>query len=462
MTTAPANSLALPSSLAPLSPLARGACPALSAPMQTGDGLLTRVALATPIRPGELLSLCDLSRRHGNGILDITARGNLQIRGLDDRSAIALEAAVRDLSLPLREGLAVEWSPLAGEDVFEVADPRPLGQAIIALDRPLAERLAPKLSVVVDGGGAIRLDHLLADIRLTAVHEDGALHWLLTLGGTAEKGRKLGLVADEYAAEVTQVLLEHLVRLGPKARGRDIDPAHPDIQRLGIQERISWLTPDTAPASPAQMVPFGLFPLAGPLCGLRIALPFGQMDAARLAALAEVSARTGILWLKPAPDHALVLAGPQQACIQVLDHAEKSGFITGGSDPLAEISACPGAPACRSGHYLTHETGRFAAREASALLDGSVRLHLSGCAKGCAHPGPATLTFVGAEAGTHLVFEGKTADTPLKTLVPHTETAALAALDRLVRLQRRPTETSRDCLARLGPQVIAAALSESR
>jgi precorrin-3B synthase len=462
MTTAPANSLALPSSLAPLSPLARGACPALSAPMQTGDGLLTRVALAAPIRPDQLSRLCDLSRQYGNGILDITARGNLQIRGLDDHSAIALEEAVRHLSLPLREGLAVEWSPLAGEDVFEVADPRPLGQAIIARGRPLAERLAPKLSVVVEGGGTIRLDHLLADIRLTAMRQNGALHWMLTLGGTAETGRKLGLIADEDAAGVTQDLLEHLARLGPKTRGRDIDPAHPDIEELEISKRISGLTPEPPSPSSGQVTPFGLFPLAAPLCGLRIALPFGQMDAARLAALAEVSAHAGILWLKPAPDHALVLTGPEQACIKVLDHAEKSGFITRSGDPLAEISACPGAPSCNSGRYTTHETGRFAARDASTLLDGSVRLHLSGCAKGCAHPGPATLTFVGAEAGTHLVFEGKTADTPLKTLVPHTETAALAALDRLVRLQRQPTETSRDCLARLGPQVIAAALSESR
>jgi precorrin-3B synthase len=457
MTTAPANSLALPSSVAPLSTLARGACPALSAPMQTGDGLLTRVALAAPIRPDQLSRLCDLSRQYGNGILDITARGNLQIRGLDDHSAIALEEAVRHLSLPLREGLAVEWSPLAGEDVFEIADPRPLGQAIIVRGRPLAERLAPKLSVVVEGGGAIRLDHLLADIRLTAIREDGALHWLLTLGGTAETGRKLGLIADEDAADVTQDLLEHLATLGPRARGRDTDLMHPDIRKW-----ISRPTPDAAPSNPAHPSPFGLFPLAPLLCALRIALPFGQMDTARLAALAEVSAHAGILWLKPAPDHALVLAGPEQACIQVLDHAEKSGFITCVRDPLAEISACPGAPACRSGHYTTHETGRFAASKASVLLDGSVRLHLSGCAKGCAHPGPATLTFVGAEAGTHLVFEGKTADTPLKTLVPHTETAALAALDRLVSLRRQPTETSRDCLARLGPQVIAAALSESR
>jgi precorrin-3B synthase len=456
MTTAPATSPAPSSSLAPHSPLARGACPALSAPMQTGDGLLTRVALAAPLFPDQLSRLCDLSRQYGNGILDVTARGNLQIRGLDEQSAADLEQAVRDLSLPLREGLAVEWSPLAGEDGSGVADPRPLGEAIIDRARPVSGQLAPKLSVVVDGGGAIRLDHLLADIRLTARCEDGDLFWMVTLGGTAGTGSVLGLVADDQAADLTQDLLEHLARLGPKARGRDIDPAH-----LPRQDR---LRPAPAGASAGQLLPapFGLFALSERLSALRIALPFGQMEATRLAALSAVAARAGILWLKPAPDHALVFAGPEQACAEVLDHAEKSGFITNTGDPLEKISACPGAPSCRSGRYATHDTGRFAARDALALFDGSVRLHLSGCAKGCAHPGPAALTFVGADAGTHLVFEGKTSDTPLKTLVPHTETAALAMLDRLVRLKRQPTETSRDCLARLGPRAIAAALSEGR
>ncbi|WP_377297251.1 precorrin-3B synthase [Rhizobium sp. SGZ-381] len=456
MTTVPATSLPLSSVVAPLSPLARGACPALSAPMPTGDGLLTRVALAAPIGPGDLSSLCDLSRRHGNGILDVTARGNLQIRGLDHQSAVDLERAVRDLPLPLREGLAVEWSPLAGEDGSEIADPRPLGEAIIARARLLSGQLAPKLSVVIEGGGAIRLDHLLADIRLTADRQHGTLFWGLTLGGTAGSGRRLGLVADDEAADLVEDLLQHLARLGPKTRGRDLDPAHlPQLDRLRPAS-------ETASAVPAPTAPFGLFALSEGLSALRIALPFGQVEAARLAALSEVAAKAGILWLKPAPDHALVFAGPQQACADVLAHAEKSGFISGGGDPLAEISACPGQPSCRSGRYATHETGRFAASNAAASLDGSIRLHLSGCAKGCAHPGVATLTFVGSDAGTHLVFEGKTSDTPLKTLVPHTETAALAMLDRLVRLKRQPTETSRDCLARLGPRAIAAALSEGR
>ena len=65
----------------------RGACPALSAPMQTGDGLLSRISLGEPIRPAELATICRLCEAHGNGVINISARGNLQVRGLTTETA---------------------------------------------------------------------------------------------------------------------------------------------------------------------------------------------------------------------------------------------------------------------------------------------------------------------------------------------------------------------------------------
>src|SRR4051812_23542149 len=60
----------------------RGACPTVAAPMQTGDGLLARIISTEPISVDELCTLCDASLAHGNGIIEITQRGSLQIRGL--------------------------------------------------------------------------------------------------------------------------------------------------------------------------------------------------------------------------------------------------------------------------------------------------------------------------------------------------------------------------------------------
>ena len=63
-------------------PMRRGACPALSTPMPTGDGLLIRLSPASGgVSPKQLIGLCEAAARHGNGIVEVTARGSLQFRG---------------------------------------------------------------------------------------------------------------------------------------------------------------------------------------------------------------------------------------------------------------------------------------------------------------------------------------------------------------------------------------------
>ncbi|MEO1579176.1 MAG: cobalamin biosynthesis protein CobG, partial [Pseudomonadota bacterium] len=64
-------------------PMVKGWCPGAHRPMMSGDGLLVRV------RPHDgrvdaqtAHGLADLAERFGNGILDLTSRANLQIRGV--------------------------------------------------------------------------------------------------------------------------------------------------------------------------------------------------------------------------------------------------------------------------------------------------------------------------------------------------------------------------------------------
>lgn len=102
--------------------------------------------------------------------MEVTARGSIQIRGLAPASAGQLAAEVNALGIAVRTGVPVETGPLAGLDAQEIADPRPLAEAIrqAIAKTDLAGRLGPKVSIVVDGGGAISVDAILADIRLVA------------------------------------------------------------------------------------------------------------------------------------------------------------------------------------------------------------------------------------------------------------------------------------------------------
>ncbi|MGH6832195.1 MAG: precorrin-3B synthase, partial [Methyloceanibacter sp.] len=83
----------------------RGACPGLSAPMETGDGLLVRLVPAGPIPLDAFIGLCAAAGAHGNGTMEISARGSLQMRGLTELSAPLFAAAVDGLGIDLCEGV---------------------------------------------------------------------------------------------------------------------------------------------------------------------------------------------------------------------------------------------------------------------------------------------------------------------------------------------------------------------
>ena len=73
------------------------------------------------------------------------------------------------------------------------------------------------------------------------------------------------------------------------------------------------------------------------------------------------------------------------------------------------VAACTGAPGCTSAEV---ETRTLAARLAPLVPPGGV-LHVSGCAKGCAHPGPATATLTGRDGRFDLILNGPAGGNPV-------------------------------------------------
>ena len=129
----------------PIEASRRGACPTLDAPMQTGDGLLARIRLADGrIDPFRLERLAVVCGTYGNGIMEITARGNLQVRGLTEAVVADFAAEVRQI-ISVDTGLVVETPPLAGDDPLEFVDPRPLAAQISTLAGPLSAGFGPRL-----------------------------------------------------------------------------------------------------------------------------------------------------------------------------------------------------------------------------------------------------------------------------------------------------------------------------
>jgi precorrin-3B synthase len=408
----------------------RGACPRLSAPMPTGDGLLARLMPAAPLPPAAMAALCAAAQAHGNGIIEITARGSLQVRGLTQDSALVFAAGVAALGIATTEGVPV-IAPFDGGAVERLATQlrRALAAARLAL--------SPKVSVVVDGGGAPHLDSLSADVRLRATGGDPCspfppLRFHLGLGchppasigdgghAAATGGAAttwLGTVAPQDAAAAVIAILTMTAAQGPAARVADV------VVREGAAALRAVAAVDPAPPPPPRTAAgfVGLHPM-GKQTALGIALAFGHADAGALTGLVGIAARHGARAVWPAPGHTLLIAGISAlaACDLVLA-AEQRGFVVRADDPRRRIAACPGAPACGSGLIAARTLAAALVPVVSPVAGpdrNGVLVHVSGCAKGCAHPAPAALTLVGTPQGCAVIHDGCAGDAPHRYIDP--------------------------------------------
>jgi precorrin-3B synthase len=94
------------------------------------------------------------------------------------------------------------------------------------------------------------------------------------------------------------------------------------------------------------------------------------------------------------------------------------------------------------------------AEAAAPMLDGSVTLHVSGCAKGCAHPRAATLALVGTDAGPALAVEGRAEDAMPADLPPGDIVAIVARIAATVARERDSGETAAATISRLRTALI--------
>ncbi|RWC28193.1 MAG: precorrin-3B synthase [Mesorhizobium sp.] len=434
----------------------RGACPALSAPMQTGDGRLVRLnPVAGGLSPKSLIGLGESALRHGNGIMEVTARGSLQIRGLTPGSARLLAAEVDALGIAVRTGVPVETGPLAGLDPEEVADPRPLAEQIRAAidDSGLAQRLGPKVSVTVDGGGRLKMDAVTADVRLAAMRTDAGTQWQVAVAGDGQTATLLVMVDEDAARNIAVAILRMVAEKGREAHARDLTERQlrslaswhlfaPPSGRTegGAVERLP------VPAS----FPIGVFDLTDGIA-LGIGLPFGSIPAQKLVELTQRAFTLGATEIRLAPGRALVFIGlSPTACRSLQQTAATLGFVTDAADPRTRIAACPGAPACASGRIATRDIAETIAAENRDILDSSLTLHISGCAKGCAHPGPAALTLVGGENGAGLVVDGTAKALPAGYRPGYDAARGVDRVAAAIRRTRFRGETAAACLTRLG------------
>ena len=443
-------------------PFRRGACPALSAPMPTGDGLLVRLSPAGTMALDALADLCTAVRCHGNGIVEVTARGSIQVRGLTAASAPAFARAVAALGIDGDGHVPVMTDPLAGLAPDAALDAGALAAALrdALVATAWVAGLNPKVSVAIDAGATLHLDAMAADVRLRAELGRDGLHVHIALGGDAATAVPIGWVAPGHAVGAVMRLLAVLATYGRDARARDLTGS----ARMGAMRAAAADLLTDAPAPPARAAaePIGTHRLHNGLAACGLGLPFGHTDATALRQLVEAAESAGASGLRAVPGRALLIVGIAPATASALGAAaERLGFIARPRDPRRHIAACSGMPLCASAQAPTRTLGPAIAIAAASLLDGSLTLHLSGCAKGCAHARAAALTMVGELGGCGVVVNGAACDRALGSIAADALPSRLARLASEVEHARQPDERAADTLSRLGAARIVAILQEA-
>ncbi|MFG6564111.1 precorrin-3B synthase [Sulfitobacter sp. 1A13421] len=364
-------------------PAIKGWCPGALRPMLSGDGLVVRLRVPQGrLTPAQARGVAGLAARYGNGMLDLSNRGNLQLRGVDPARHEGLIDALRALALidvdertERRRNIMVSPFWQAGDDTDFLC------QALSAAAQAHAlPDVSAKFGYAVDAGPQPVLQADPADIRFERSAE-GQL--LLCIEG-APRGKP---VTRATAVAEAIALAEWVRAQGVTRAARAMATGAPLPAGFDCPRQIG----QGAPAP-------GLYP-----AGALVACAFGQMEAETLAALAELGP------LRLTPWRRLLIEGAPRL-------PDLSGLITAADDPLLRVVACIGAPGCAQGRGET----RGLARRLAAVVPKGQRLHVSGCAKGCAAPRATDLTLTATAPERYdLIHDGRADAIPdLRGLTP--------------------------------------------
>ncbi|MGZ8802624.1 MAG: precorrin-3B synthase [Mycobacterium sp.] len=348
------------------------ACPGALQTHRAADGELARIRL-----PGGMITATQLeavalaSADCGSSTLELTSRGNLQIRGVRDTGSVAGRLADAGLlpSLTHERVRNIVATPLSGRS-GGICDIRGL---VVALD--IAVQRDPQL-VDLPGRFLFGVDDGRGDI--SGLGADAGVHTLdESTVALLLAGRDTGVRLD-FTQAVSELLA--IARRFTELRGKGWRVAELDDPPM----LLGPLTP-TAPAGtmwPASTrPPVGWIQQTDGRVTLGAAVPLGVLDADSARLLAAVNAPMAIT-----PWRSVLLfdldEGTADAALRIL---APRGLVFDETSPWLSLSACTGSPGCeRSAADVRADAA--AALGDSASASGTHR-HFVGCERACGSPG---------------------------------------------------------------------------
>ncbi|MFD8983232.1 precorrin-3B synthase [Streptomyces sp. NPDC059564] len=383
------------------------ACPGALRLHAADDGFLARVRIPGGLLDGAAaLVLADAADRLGDGHLDLTSRGNAQLRGLGESCGGELAELLGRAGLlpaPSHERIRnVVASPMAGLDRAGRVD---VSAWVVELDRLLcAEPDAAGLSgrflfALDDGRGDVA--GLDGDVTLLAGGE-GALLWT---AGAVEGVRVAGVDAPRAALVAAGYFLDAARAAGTRAwRVGELPPEHALSVRVlrdrlagaGISGRVERVSVPAVGEGPEPGLVWG----RGESAALSVVAPLGRLSSGQWRLLAGLSGR-----MRLTPWRGVVVPGmTERTARRALGELAGAGLVVSPDDPWRAVTACTGRPGC--GKALADVRA-----DASGLVTrapGPLPVHWSGCERRCGHPrGTAWVDLVATPDGYEISAPGR-------------------------------------------------------
>ncbi|MFG1816989.1 precorrin-3B synthase [Kribbella sp. NPDC049174] len=347
-------------------------CPGVLAVHQAADGGLARVRVPGGVLTADQLEVLRIAAQQlGNGRLELTSRGNVQVRGLSADGPRELSERLYDAGLlpsitheRVRNILA---SPLSGLDLESRYDVLPVAAAVdrALCSRPgLAELPGRFLFALDDGRGDLR--GVQADVLVRAVDEREAV---LSLGGLGVRVG-WGEAAEAMVAASESFLVERTAQGSQAWRVAELDDgASRILDRLGL-DRTGADQGETSALVP------GVHAQVDGKCALVVTVPLGSLGPEQADALQQVSAGQ----VRITPWRSVVLPGLSGDPSERLDEV---GLVTKADSPWNGVTACAGQPGCAKALADV----RADARRVTPKLPRHGRpMHWSGCDRRCGKP----------------------------------------------------------------------------
>jgi precorrin-3B synthase len=358
-------------------------CPGALQAYQAADGAVVRVRLpGGMITAEQLATLASMSSRFGSGTLELTARGNVQVRGIRETAAVAdsIDKAGLLPSATHERVRNVVASPLSGR-----AGGRTDVRGWVA-DLDAAIRAEPTLAEL-PGRFWFSLDDGRADV--SGLGADVGAHFLDDGIALLLAGRDTGVrLATEAVVEALVELAARFIAIRGNAwRVAELDD--PTDLLPGVEASTTLFPPVTTP-------PVGWIRQDDGRVTLGAAVPLGVLQATVANYLAALDAP-----LVVTPWRSLLVCDLDDAIADAaLRVLAPMGLVFDENSPWLTVSACTGSPGC------AHSAADVRADAAAAVRAGDAgagRRHFVGCERACGSP-PAGEVLVAAGDGYRLLI----------------------------------------------------------